>query len=446
MTVLCRALSNRDLASNILALIEKDPHSVQQPNDDGSYPLHLACMNNYNYCKEGGRYDTVIRKLVSLFPKALQYKDKTGRTPLHVAIYNSCTTDVISELVQQHTPAVQEIDDDGNYPLHLACSRSHWCHEVVGPLIDSFPWALQHVNKHGRYPLHIAIGNQSIEVVMKLIKLFPMAIEHKDNDGYYPLHRACQWRSCEELTMKLIEVFPFAATQKTVASESFPLHLACDCRQSITVVRQLVEIYPQALKEMEYNGWYPIHNAAYTSKIRRAKPELIKYMSDIDPTLLNLQLGQDGQTALHLICRQGYLTGLFQDLVGYPELSINLKDKYGMTALHIACCEGIYSNAVALLQHPNININIEDKRNETPLHKLLQQHRPIRLVKLLIDSDRLDLKKNQIDCLMDKINSVMKNVDNNGYWIAISDLMDTVVTKRRKVIHDYCSNLKYQPL
>jgi ankyrin repeat protein len=254
-TALCRALSDRKLASSILELFDKYPSSVEQPNDDGSYPLHLACR--HNCYKDGGRYDTVIRKLIEVYPKALQYKDKSGSTPLHVAIDWSCTTEIVCELIEQYTPAIRELDNDGNYPLHLACGLSRLCHEVVDPLVDAFPLALQQRNKKGQYPLLIAINNQSIEVILKMIELFPIAIEQNDNDGYYPLHKACQREWSEAFILKLLENFHFAATQRTVEKKLFPLHLACDYQRSIVVVRQLVKLYPQALKEMDYMGWYP---------------------------------------------------------------------------------------------------------------------------------------------------------------------------------------------
>jgi hypothetical protein len=101
-TVLCSALKDDKSAASILELIEKCPHSVEQPNDDGRYPLHLACWHKYN--KDGGIYDTVIRKLVKLFPKALQSKDKNCRTQLHVAIDQSCTTEVICLIIEQYSP------------------------------------------------------------------------------------------------------------------------------------------------------------------------------------------------------------------------------------------------------------------------------------------------------------------------------------------------------
>lgn len=60
----------------VLLLIERDPTQVRR-RSNGNYPLHAACWH--------AQYETVILKLIELFPQAAKEKNSYGDYPLHIA-------------------------------------------------------------------------------------------------------------------------------------------------------------------------------------------------------------------------------------------------------------------------------------------------------------------------------------------------------------------------
>jgi ankyrin repeat protein len=95
---------------------------------------------------------------------------------------------------------------------------------------------------------------------MRMVELCHIAATEADRTGYYPLHYACNDIEYKEVAVRLLAIFPDAATRQMKHGKVFALHCAC-YGQSLEVIQKLVDINPIALNEINYSGWYPIHQS-----------------------------------------------------------------------------------------------------------------------------------------------------------------------------------------
>lgn len=111
------------------------------------YPMHFACQHaSHNFA--------VMEALLSALPDTAMVRDKYGRLPLHYAIENDASNDVIELLLIYYPWSAAQPDDDGWYPLHMACRRSSTSRHVLHKLVEAWPPA---VSKHvqGQRPYDI---------------------------------------------------------------------------------------------------------------------------------------------------------------------------------------------------------------------------------------------------------------------------------------------------
>ena len=101
-----------------LQILEADTYSAYQPDEEGSYPIHVAAS--------AGRLSSVI-VLVIKCPGCASLRDANGRTFLHVAVMKkryaivryACHTPVFSSILNKQ-------DNEGNTALYLAVEVGDW--------------------------------------------------------------------------------------------------------------------------------------------------------------------------------------------------------------------------------------------------------------------------------------------------------------------------------
>ncbi|GLA21851.1 hypothetical protein AnigIFM62618_003084, partial [Aspergillus niger] len=80
------------------------------------------------------------------------------------------------------------------------------------------------------------------------------------------------------------------------------------------------------------------------------------------------------------------------------EAEFNAQDTNGLTALHIAACEGDMLVVELLLQHPRVDVNVQDTDGLTALHIAAgEEYSPI--VELLLQKPKLDVNTQDIEGL-----------------------------------------------
>ncbi len=118
--------------------------------------LHSLLRNNPNVDD--------VQALIDKYPYALQEKDDFGWLPLHVAIIFSASYEVLELLINEYPDAARVGDDEiGSLPLHYAAERASVA--VVQLLISVYPDAVETDNCEGNLPVHYAT---SVEVTQLL--------------------------------------------------------------------------------------------------------------------------------------------------------------------------------------------------------------------------------------------------------------------------------------
>lgn len=103
----------------------------------------------------------------------------------------------------------------------------------------------------------------------------------------------------------------------------------------------------------------------------------------MDPEKLRkqlLEMDEEGQTPLHSAIRSNNTKAVQLTLGYFKELNmnINIKDKFGWTALHIAVSNHSGQNSdeeilKMLFEHPGLECDVENQDQNTPLHFFCQR-------------------------------------------------------------------------
>jgi len=86
--------------------------TIQEANEDGSLPLHLAVQNRASM--------PVLQLIIDYYPEALDIKDEKGNTPMHKAFQTTTEMHVLVRLAQQNPHAMNRRNKKGQKPLDIA--------------------------------------------------------------------------------------------------------------------------------------------------------------------------------------------------------------------------------------------------------------------------------------------------------------------------------------
>lgn len=198
-------------------LLTKPDILINEKDNMGQTPLHIACDSDYYEHNTGKNY---VWRLVEILIEALSSnrsifineKDNSGRTPLHIACANrNCsvveillkTPNILINLEDNEgkTPIqlINENDNLGRTPLHIACAKGDYRYlqiilkipEIWVNLKDCkektvIAW-LNEKDNLGRTPLHHACASGNDSTVEILLKTPEILVNLKDNEGKTPI-------------------------------------------------------------------------------------------------------------------------------------------------------------------------------------------------------------------------------------------------------------------
>jgi ankyrin repeat protein len=383
--------------------------------------------------------------------------------PLHDAIRNhkseqyilKCLTKYENDIDVDHHP-IRRVDQDGNMPLHLAFQYRQ-SESLMMQLIDLYPQALVHANhSHGDYPLHLLLSSRhkySKTFVMNIIHRNPIILQHVNHQGNYPLHMACHpssYQSNHDLLSQIIDLYP-AAAKCPNHEGNYPLHIACYRSDSHRIILKLLDVYPLAATQANHkDGNLPFHIACQRT-----------YNHFHEPILMILATLQEDDTqrldSNSSSCRIG----------------CRRRNRYGRTPFHEACYHHHRLNVDFLLQYVTVDrvdhnrrmINDVDKDGNTPFHLLLdgpivKVHDCIYIAQILLHDNHtttlsIDHTNHHGSTICDILNEkVMEEKsrkeeghrnnnddddDNNTImpYTTILALLNTFVSKRNYIIYNY---------
>jgi ankyrin repeat protein len=151
----------------------------------------------------------------------------------------------------------------------------------------------------------------------------------KDINGNSPLFVGCQLEREVQLSLHMIEIYPYAIKQKGWSGNINPLHLAC-AYNKLNLLIQLLQINSKLIHYMDMNGRSPLFYACKNQCL-----DVIRY------------------------------------LITQTDIDVNAKDSSNKTAFHYSCDIGKFDACNELLNSQMLHAENVDKYDNTPLFSLI---------------------------------------------------------------------------
>jgi serine/threonine protein kinase/ankyrin repeat protein len=358
-------LKDKPKAKDVQALIDKCPDAVREINEDGKLPLHTAVM-------EGASVD-VIRVLLKADPTAAEK-----------------TMKVRDEDMLQDYKGVDIL------PLHLAILRT-WLPDVIKALLKVYPGAVN-ARIRGKLPLALALQTDQLsdDAVLAVLAAYPDAAKETFSNEcdvvILPLHIAMEKKSSEKVVKALIRAHPGAKKEENPFSKILLLHeLLMHHKPSDKDVQNLIDKYPDAVSKRGKDGQLPLHIAV----IKEASVGVIRVLLKADPSAAKkTATGSGGKDMLPLhsaiTCHRS-LDVVMELLCAYPEgakartalgdLPLNLALRYSVSDDVVLAVLAAYPGAAKeKMKDGRLPIKVcgEKKKSEDLMLKLLETDMPLR--------------------------------------------------------------------
>ncbi|CAB9522253.1 expressed unknown protein [Seminavis robusta] len=206
-------------------------HNAQNNSTTHSSLLHVAIRYQcgpYRFREEDtGDGDAIVQYIAKMYPQALLIPSQDNhRLPLHAACHGRYSVETIRCLIQLGGPkSLLWRDKNGRTPLHLAvCSWGGNCKsnmEVVDCLMQETALLAPTVMilqdcLQGQY-------TASLEAVQLLAQKYPQVVTQLDDDqrGELPLHAVCRLQPfhCLQYVQALVQAFPMTVLQPSSRSD-----------------------------------------------------------------------------------------------------------------------------------------------------------------------------------------------------------------------------------
>jgi cytohesin len=273
--------------------------------------------------------------------------DKNNQTPLHLASISEVPNTMV--LLLKFRADVDPQDDDNMTPLHLSLQRPYGFNQ--DRIISGLQLLLEHgasvhaQNKTGQTALHLASQFRITRIMPLLLKL-GVDVDAKDNDNMTPLH--------------------FALTKVSIPYIQ-------DVARQCPMAQVLLE-HGTSAHMRNKDGQTPLHLAS-RHRFSGIVELLLKFGAEVDVQ------DNDNTTPLLLVpkneifypslkCYKDAKCGETARLLLVHGANVNVRDKNGQTALHLAS-ERHFSTFLALLLKFGADVNAQDDDNMTPLHVAL---------------------------------------------------------------------------
>ncbi|CAB0040378.1 unnamed protein product [Trichogramma brassicae] len=279
----------------------------------GFTPLHRICMQRYHFCSAEMFFKIIDEKNQLV---RIDAKDKLGRTPLQLAVFNGKKR--AAKLLLKRGADPNSVNNDGSTPLHYICQRKNDddLAEIFFETIDEMRLTLRvdTRDKLGRTPLQLAVANLLPKTVDLLFNrgadlssfVFP-------NKSYFAegLKNNKEWL----LTLKFTLVSRALAVAERLETQGYEL----DRSNALAIMKFFAEYELFATKSMELDErWYVDEDFARWSKDITVLPNTRNYLDPDSESTREMKMATTMSPSL-----------LFHDLVRMPtEEAIKLPAYY----------------------------------------------------------------------------------------------------------------------
>ena len=213
-----QALSDDAPEQAIMSLIRYRPEDVRTPDSRGRLPLHIALDNEASL--------DIIQALIEIYPEATSIKeDIYGMLPIHIACTKPVTVKLVESLLQFYIEGAAVTDNDRCLPLHYAI-RKRATKDVIQFLHEAYSSGTMTEDANGWLPLHLACWkNLPSDVILSLFDSNKEAASRSNSDGWLPIHFAAETGLSEEVFVSLLTANPYGIEFRT-NSGLLPLAIA----------------------------------------------------------------------------------------------------------------------------------------------------------------------------------------------------------------------------
>jgi ankyrin repeat protein len=300
--------------------------------------LHRAAALGYEEC--------CVVMLKSNFDCLMQ-RDLNGLLPIHYAIIAGHANllfvffEYYEKYLNENETNDKLLDLNGFSLLHISCFNGHsTCTETICDLSENYSFLIEMLitNEIAKYstPLHMAIFNnheQCVEILLDKFKTnannYKLLIELKDQYENRPLHVAAMNNQYYVASL-LIEADCVLNERNKRGHTPFMLAAAFNSFNIMELLLKKVAIKNDLLESIDFKGNSVLHLALLNNHENCALFILDKIENE---KLINLQ-NKQGQTALHLAAKKGFTTVV--EILLSKGANIWLQNKQKQTPL--ICC------------------------------------------------------------------------------------------------------------
>ncbi|KAG2318232.1 hypothetical protein Bca52824_021354 [Brassica carinata] len=282
-------------------------------------------------------------------------------------------------------------NNNGDTPIHVAASVGSF--QVLQLLVNSANLDIENrgktkqllrtTNKQKDTALHVALKSGHVDLAKLLVEQDTGLLDMANNNNESPLYLAIE-RGLFDIAEHILATSPSVIGTGTKGMNA--LHAAVDSDIVSTVfLTKLMETRPEMIKEVDTNGWTPLHYSVWLGKL-----EITRILLHQDSSAAYIS-DKEGQCPLHLAASTGQ-TEAYRELVGSCPYIWELVDNKERTSLHSAIISRKRGIIDCILEMPEISLHLlneSDADGNTPLH-LSVVYKWQAVLLLLLENKRVD--------------------------------------------------------